>query len=558
MAQMSNNPVLVTAALPYSNGTLHVGHIAGAYLPADIYVRFLRARGRNVKFICGSDDHGVAILISAEKEGKTPAQVAQFYHAKQAQDFKDLGISFDIYSSTSRNPYHAEISQQFFKTLHAKGHFEKQTTMQFFDESRKMFLADRFVRGTCGYCGTPDQNGDQCEQCGKVLDTETLKDARSALSNTTASVRPTVHWFLDLSHSENEVSAWLQQATLRDHTRNYVQGLLSTGLVKRSMTRDISWGIPVPLDDPDAAGKVLYVWFDAPIGYISNTRELLADDPKGLDIWWRNSDTEIFHFIGEDNTIFHAVIWIAMLKLEGSYTLPRGVIVNQYVNLQLAGQSEAAKISKSRGHAIGIRDYLDHGGNPDALRYYLTAIAPENSRSVYKPQDLEQRLSSELANTLGNFVHRVLTFTRKYFGETVPAIDPSLVGERDRQLGVSMQDCFTKTTELLESFCFKVALETIMEFARECNRYIDEKAPWSARKSDPEGAKVSLVTAISAIKFFTVVLDPFIPHTTKRMREFLNLAPGIIWEDALKTLPAGHALSEPSVLFPKPEIAPAA
>ena len=552
---MSNKPVLVTAALPYSNGTLHVGHIAGAYLPADIYVRFLRARGRNVKFICGSDDHGVAIMISAEKEGKTPAQVAQHYHAKQAQDFKDLGISFDIYSSTSRNPFHTEISQQFFKTLHAKGQFEKKTTMQFYDESRKMFLADRFVRGTCGYCGTPDQNGDQCEQCGKVLDTETLKDARSALSNTPASVRPTVHWFLDLSHSEKDVSAWLQQAKLRDHTRSYVQGLLSTGLVKRSMTRDISWGIPVPLDDPDAAGKVLYVWFDAPIGYISNTRELLASDPTALDKWWRNPDTEIFHFIGEDNTIFHAVIWIAMLKSEGTYTLPRGVIVNQYVNLQLAGQSEAAKISKSRGHAIGIRDYLESGGNVDALRYYLTAIAPENSRSVYKPEDLEQRLSSELANTLGNFVHRVLTFTRKYFGEAVPVIDSALIGERDQQLEASMRSCFAQVTEQLEGFCFKVALETIMEFARECNRYIDEKAPWSARKNDPEGAKISLVMALAAIKFLAVVLDPFIPHTTERIRGFLNLGSESRWDDALSALAAGHALNEPIVLFPKADVA---
>lgn len=550
---MSNNPILVTAALPYSNGTLHVGHIAGAYLPADIYVRFLRARGRDVKFICGSDDHGVAIMISAEKEGKTPAEVAKYYHAKQSEDFRDIGISFDIYSSTSRNPYHAEISQEMFKVLHAKGQFEKKSTLQFYDESRKMFLADRFVRGTCGYCGTPDQNGDQCEQCGKVLDTETLKDAVSALSNTPASVKSTVHWFLDLSTSENEVSKWLQTAILREHTRNYVQGLLSTGLVKRSMTRDISWGIPVPLDDPDAKGKVLYVWFDAPIGYISNTRELLADDPKALDKWWRNPQTEIFHFIGEDNTIFHAVIWIAMLKSEGSYTLPRGVIVNQYVNLQLAGQAEAAKISKSRGHAIGIRDYLDSGGNVDALRYYLTAIAPENSRSVYKPEDLDQRLSSELANTLGNFVHRVLTFTRKYFGEAVPEIDATLIAERDKQLHGTMQASFAQITQHLEGFNFKLALETIMEFARECNRYIDEKAPWSARKNDPEGAKVSLVTAINAIRFLSVVLDPFIPFTTSKIRNFLNLDETNQWDAALVPLTAGHPLREPAVLFPKPE-----
>jgi len=299
--------VLVTAGLPYSNGRLHVGHIAGAYLPSDIYVRFLKLQKVPTLYICGSDDHGVAIMLAAEKEGKTPQEVATYYNQKQHQAFSGLGINFDIYSSTSTNKYHYQTSQEFFKTLHSKGFFEKQVTKQFFDDSRSMFLPDRFVKGTCGFCGTKEQNGDQCESCGKMLDVDTLKDALSIFSNTPASIKETSHWFLDLSQFDQNVKDWLATAKLREHSRSYVNGLLSTGLVKRSMTRDISWGIPVPLEDPEAKGKVLYVWFDAPIGYVSNTMEVCEERfgaKQDYEKWWKGADSEIYHFIGEDNTVY--------------------------------------------------------------------------------------------------------------------------------------------------------------------------------------------------------------------------------------------------------------
>lgn len=411
--------LLVTAALPYSNGRPHVGHVAGCYLAADTYVRYQRLTGRDVRFVCGSDDHGVAIVLSADREGKTPAEVAEYYGKIQKEDFESLGIHFDVYSSTSRNPYHAQTSQNFFLELYKKDYFEKKSTEQFYDPVKKQFLPDRFVKGVCGYCSTPDQNGDQCENCGKVLDSTTLLEAKSVLSGEPAVVRETVHWFLDLSRFSTVVEEWLDGATIREHTRNYVKGLLSSGLIQRSMTRDLSWGIPVPLDEPEAEGKVLYVWFDAPIGYISNTMELCAErdgDCQLYSKWWKDDECDILHFIGEDNTIFHCVIWIAMLSAEGSFRLPEGVIVNQFLNIQFPNKNEAEKISKSRGTAIWIGDYIRQGGNPDTLRYYLTAIAPEKSRAVYKPEDLVQRNNADLANTLGNFVNRIISFTKSIAG----------------------------------------------------------------------------------------------------------------------------------------------
>lgn len=464
---------LVTAALPYSNGRLHVGHIAGAFLPADIHVRYLRLKGHDVTFICGSDDHGVAIVLSAQKEGKTPAEVSTHFNARQAADFAGLGIDFDIYGSTSRNPYHHKFSQDMFLSLHRKGYFEKQSTRQFYDEAKEMFLPDRFVKGTCGFCGTPDQNGDQCENCGKMLDVDTLKEARSTVSGQPAVVRETVHWFLDLSRFEGDVTRWLEKSDLRDHTRSYVQGLLSTGLVKRSMTRDLDWGIPVPLEEPEARNKVLYVWFDAPIGYISNTYKLCEEqgDPSRFEALWRSPDTEILHFIGEDNTIFHCVIWIAMLHADASYQLPHGVIVNQFLNFQKGGEVE--KISKSRGTAIWIEDYLAEGNMPDSLRYYLTSIAPESARTIYRPDDLVQRHNTDLANALGNFVNRILSFNSKYVGTVVPECPLEKVTARDEEFRALMKETHRRADELLSNYSFKAALECIMAFVRECNKYSD-------------------------------------------------------------------------------------
>jgi methionyl-tRNA synthetase len=476
---LRSRKVLVTAALPYSNGDLHVGHLGGAYVPADMYVRYLRLTGADVRFICGSDDHGVAIMITGEKEEKTPGAVADYYRARQANDFREMKIDFNIYSGTSSNPLHSKASQDFFRSMHDKGYFVKQQTRQFFDETRSAFLPDRYVQGTCGYCGTSNQNGDQCENCGKMLDVESLKDPKSILSGESAVIKETVHWFLDLSKFKQQVEDWVESAELREHTRAYVKGLIASGLVKRAMTRDLPWGIPVPLDDPDAHGKVLYVWFDAPIGYLSNTMELCEKEglnPNDADGWWRSNDVEIRHFIGEDNTIFHCVIWIAMLSADGTLSLPRGVLVNQYFNIQFPGK-EVEKISKSRGTAVWVRDLVTAGIDPDSVRFYLTSIATERARSVYKPDDLERRHNAELADTLGNFVNRITSFTLKHCGPEVPNLERNKMTERDLAFEQNMRITFDAVTAELEGCSFKAALERIMEFARECNRYIDEKAP---------------------------------------------------------------------------------
>ncbi|MCB0416986.1 MAG: methionine--tRNA ligase [Bdellovibrionales bacterium] len=546
--------VLVTSGLPYSNGRLHVGHIAGAYLPADIYVRYLRLTGREVSFVCGSDDHGVAIMLTADKEGKTPAEVAEHYHKLQNADFEGLGIHFDVYGSTSQTKFHAKTSQDFFLKLFEKNYFEKKVTRQHYDESKQVFLPDRYVKGTCSFCGTPDQNGDQCENCGKVLDIDTLKDPISVLSGKPASVRETTHWFLDLTQFQGAVEKWLQHAEMRDTTKNYVKSLLAQGLVKRSMTRDISWGIPVPLDDPEAKGKVLYVWFDAPIGYISNTMQLCearGQKPEQYTEWWKSPDTEIVHFIGEDNTIFHCVIWIAMLSAEGSFQLPKAVVVNQFLNIKFPDK-EVEKISKSRGTAVWIGDYLAEGGNPDVLRYYLTAIAPEKARTVYKPEDLQLRNNTDLANTLGNFVNRILSFTLKHVGSQVPEIDSSLISAEDRKFADCLKSALANLTEQMNQFAFKSALETIMEFSRECNRYVDERAPWVTRKTDMERTKVTLVYSLNAIKLLGTVLTPFLPFAAEKINGCLSIQKPN-WEDAAQPLKSGTEISAPGILFSKME-----
>jgi len=547
--------VLVTAALPYSNGRLHVGHLAGAYIPADIYVRYLRLAGADVQFVCGSDDHGVAIMITAEKEGKTPAEVAAHYQKLQAEDFRGMGISFDTYSGTSINPYHAKASQDFFKAIYDKGYFEKQVSRQFFDSSRGQFLPDRYVKGTCGFCGAAEQNSDQCENCGKVLDIDTLKAAKSILSGEPAVIRETVHWFLDLSRFEREVSAWLEKADVREQTKSYVRGLIGTGMVKRAMTRDLSWGIPVPLDDPDAKGKVLYVWFDAPIGYISNTMELAANHGRppasGDAEWKKDSDTEIVHFIGEDNTIFHCVIWIAMLSAQGSYKLPKSVVVNHFLNIQFPGQ-DVGKISKSRGTAVWIGDYLAAGSDPDALRFYLTAIAPERARTVYKPEDFELRFNAELADTLGNLVNRITSFTIKHCGPSVPIFSKDLIGETDRALVDSLNGTFELVTRHLEEHSFKGALEGVIEFARQCNKYVDDKAPWTTRKTDMETTKVTLAYALRAIHGLGLMLLPFIPTAAGKILAAFGRDPSTVaWSDTVTFDVVGAPLSQPPILFQK-------
>ncbi len=552
----SKKRYLITSGLPYSNGRLHAGHIAGAYLPADIYVRFLKLCGHDVRFVCGSDDHGVAIMLSAMKAGQKPQEVVDHYNELQQRDFSGLQIQFDIYGSTSRNPYHVKTSQDLFLKLFEKGHFEKQNARQFFDEHKVVFLPDRFVKGECAYCGATDQNGDQCENCGKVLDVDTLLNARSVLSNQPATIKESVHWFLDLARFEDGIKEWLSKPVIRDQTRSYVNGLLTTGLVKRSMTRDIDWGIPVPLDDPDAKGKVLYVWFDAPIGYISNTMELCqrvdGDSEKYKD-WWCSDNCEIVHFIGEDNTIFHCVIWIAMLQQSDLYKLPHFVAVNQYLNFQATGQ-DVEKMSKSRGAALWISEYLASGANPDVLRYYLTAIAPEKARTVYRPDDMIARNNADLANTLGNFVNRVITFTHKYVGPHVPTFLEQKITAVDQKFDENIKTGHEKVTKLLEEYCFKAAQETIFELARSCNRYLDEKAPWITRKNDMETTKVTLAYALKAIYSLTVMLSPFLPLTAQKLSKMLCFNPEELqWDSCCTIQLANHPLGQAEILFEKLE-----
>lgn len=555
-SKRSKKRYLITSGLPYSNGRLHTGHIAGAYLPADIYTRFLRLCGHDVRFICGSDDHGVAIMLSAMKSDKQPQEIVDYYNELQQQDFAGLQIEFDIYGSTSRNPYHVKTSQDLFLRLYNKGFFEKQRARQFYDEQKSVFLPDRFVKGECGYCGANNQNGDQCENCGKVLDVDTLLNAYSVLSNQPATIKESVHWFLDLARFEKGIKEWLSRPVIREQTRSYVNGLLTTGLVKRSMTRDIEWGIPVPLDDPEAKGKVLYVWFDAPIGYISNTMELcqkVDGDSERFREWWCTDDCKIVHFIGEDNTIFHCVIWIAMLQQSDQYKLPDFVAVNQFLNFQASGK-DVEKMSKSRSAAVWIGEYLASGANPDVLRYYLTAIAPERARTVYRPDDLITRNNSDLANTLGNFVNRVVTFTHKYVGPNVPDYLEDKASDIDRKFEESISVTHRKTTELLEGYCFKAAQETIFEFARSCNRYLDEKAPWVTRKNDMDTTKVTLAHALKAIYALTVMLTPFLPLTGRKLCKILCMEPTELdWNSCCAVSLTGKPLGEAEILFEKLE-----
>jgi len=546
--------VLVTAGLPYSNGRLHVGHLGGAQLPADIYSRYLRMTGADVRYVCGSDDYGVAIMLTAEKEGKSPREVADYYRSKQIEDFAGMDVAFDVYSGTSSNPLHSKISQDFFLAIERKGFFEKQSSRQFFDESRKAFLPDRYVKGTSEYCGATDQNSDQCENCGKVLDIDSLKDPRSVVSGNPAVLKETIHWFIDLSKFKGDVEKWIEGSFLREQTRSYVKGLVHTGFVKRAMTRDLSWGIPVPLADPDAEGKVLYVWFDAPIGYISNTAEMCVAEGRpveAVDEWWRDKDVEIAHFIGEDNTIFHCMIWIAMLTAEGTLTLPKAVVVNHFINFQ-AGVGEVEKMSKSRGTAVWLGDFLQNGGDPDSLRYYLTATASEKARGVFRYEDMELRHNGELADTLGNLVNRITSFSLKHCGPHVPEYASDKATDVDRALEACLRETFEKVTKELEGYSFRSALEGVMEFARACNKYVDEKAPWTTRKTDMETTKVTLAVCLRAIHALGVMLSPFIPRASSKILAAFGREPGSVqWSDAVDFSVQGQPLSQPPILFQK-------
>ncbi len=566
---MSTRRFLVTGALPYSNGRLHVGHIAGAYLPADIFVRYLRATGADVLFVCGSDDNGVAALKTAREEGVDVRELTGRYNRAQQEAFAGLGIHFDVYGGTHQPGYtetHVRLSQEFFTTIHDKGYFTKKKTKQLYDIQANQFLPDRFVQGTCHHCGSTNAFGDQCEDCGKATEALLLINPRSTLTGSTPQPRETVHWYLQLGQLQGRLKSWLEgkRNDWRNTVINFALGQIHDGLPERAMTRDLDWGVPVPLDDPDAAGKVLYVWFDAPIGYTSFTAQLLANlggSPDGYTRYWKDPECRIVHFIGEDNTLFHAITWPAMLLathesdsiqgLKGEYQLPHQVVANAFLNIKFAGKEEQ-KISKSRGTAVWIEGYLQQY-DPDPLRYYLTAIAPENARTTFSLDDFIGRNNTELLAALGNLFNRTLTFAARYFEGRVP--EPGDLGAPDRaQMALRDATC-TAVADHLEHFRFKAALHELMELARAGNGYFDASQPWKTRKTELGACGTAINVCIQTLRTLTTLMGPFLPFSAVKAGAMLQLG-GCQeqWSTATEILPAGHALGEPQILIRKLEL----
>lgn len=554
---------LVTAGLPYSNGRLHVGHIAGAYLPADIYVRYLRACGHAVRFICGSDDNGVAIEISARRQSQTPQAISTHFHELQKADFAGLRIDFDVYGGTHQDGYreiHERFSQEFFCRIHEKGYFTKRKTKQLYDPQAERFLPDRYVRGACHHCGHAGATGDQCDNCGKMIDPLLLRNPVSQISGAPAEVRETTHWYLRLADFEKPLREWLEskQGQWRPHVLNFALGQIKNGLPERAMTRDIEWGIPVPLDDPDARGKVLFVWFDAPIGYVSFTAQLCAEregDWRAYEKWWCDPQTKIEHFIGEDNTVFHALIWPAMLMAEERHQLPTTVVANNFVNFGKPKEADddAVKISKSataEDSPVWIGEYLKRF-DADALRYYLTAIAPETSRTSFDPADFIQRNNSELVAALGNFINRWMKIATDDFGLRVPA--ETARTEADRAQVALAGATLHRVGDQIGAHRFRAALEELMGFARRCNEYVGLRAPWKSRKSDLADCAACVATCIDVSHHLAIMCHPFMPRAAERILKMLGCAGQEIRWVAPPPAAPGRALQASEILFAKLE-----
>ena len=533
----------VTAALPYANGGVHIGHLAGVYVPADIYVRYLRLKKQDVKFICGSDEHGVPITIRAKKEGITPQQVVDRYHEMIKKSFADFGISFDIYSRTT-SATHREVASDFFKKLYEEGKLIEKTSKQYYDEEAKQFLADRYIIGECPHCHNPKAYGDQCEKCGTALDPTELINPTSAISGSQPVLKETKNWYLPL----NDYQEWLKQWILEGHKewRPNVYGQckswLDLDLQPRAMTRDLNWGIPVPVEG--AEGKVLYVWFDAPIGYISNTKELL---PDSWETWWKDPDTRLIHFIGKDNIVFHCIVFPTMLKAHGGYILPENVPANEFLNL------ENDKISTSRNWAVWLHEYLiDLPGKQDVLRYVLTANAPETKDNNFTWKDFQERNNSELVGVYGNFVNRALQLTKKYWNGVVPACGD--LQEIDRQTLAEFKDVKKKVEELLDVFKFRDALKEAMNLARIGNKYIADCEPWKVAKTDMKRVETILNISLQLVANLAIAFEPFLPFSSDRLRKMIGLDT-FDWNQlgATDLLQPGHQLGEPALLFEKIE-----
>ncbi len=533
---------LITSALPYANGPLHLGHLAGVYVPSDIYTRYQRLKGSDVIHVCGSDEHGVPITLKARNEGVSPQEIVDRYHAINKKAFEDFGISFDIYSRTS-NKIHYETASGFFKKLYDEGKFIEKTSEQYYDEEAKSFLADRYITGTCPHCSNTGAYGDQCEQCGTSLSPIELINPTSTLSGSQPVLRETKHWYLPLDQYE----PWLKQWILEDHKEwkpnvyGQCKSWIDQGLNPRAVSRDLDWGVPVPVEGAD--GKVLYVWFDAPIGYISATRELTPEWEK----YWKDEETRMIHFIGKDNIVFHCIIFPSMLKAEGTYILPDNVPANEFLNL------ENDKISTSRNWAVWLHEYLeDFPGKQDVLRYVLCANAPENKDNDFTWKDFQNRNNNELVAILGNFVNRALVLTSKYFDGTVPV--PGEMNDGDRKVLKEIINISGSVEKSLEQFRFREAIKLAMDLARLGNKYLADTEPWKVFKTDPARVQSILYIALQITANLTILMEPFLPFTMERLRGFLNFSQ-TSWDllGRQDLLQPGHEISKPDLLFEKIE-----
>ena len=532
---------LVTTALPYANGPVHIGHLAGVYVPADIYVRYLRKKGEDVAFIGGSDEHGVPITIKAQKEGVTPQDIVDRYHKIIKDSFEELGISFDIYSRTSSKTHH-DLSSAFFKKLYDEGKFIEKTSMQFYDEKAGQFLADRYIVGKCPHCGNERAYGDQCEACGTSLNATDLIDSVSAITGNKPELKETKHWYLPLDQYEG----WLKEWILEEHKEwkpnvyGQCKSWLDNGLQPRAVTRDLDWGVPVPIEG--AEGKVLYVWFDAPIGYISATKDLTPEWEK----YWKDPETRMIHFIGKDNIVFHCIIFPAMLKAEGSYILPDNVPANEFLNL------EGDKISTSRNWAVWLHEYLvEFPGKQDVLRYVLTANAPETKDNDFTWKDFQTRNNSELVAIYGNFINRTLVLTQKYFANRVP--ERGELTDYDKEVLAEIPQIVERVEKSLETFHFRDALKEAMNLARLGNKYLADTEPWKVIKTDERRVKTILNICLQISANLSTLMEPFMPFSSQKLREFMNIDV-IDWDKMGDgVIPAGHELGEAGLLFEKIE-----
>lgn len=536
---------LITSALPYANGPLHIGQVAGAYITADIYARYLRMRGKDVAFICGSDEHGAAITLRAKKDKTTPKEIVDKYHELIKGTFEKFGISFDIYHRTSSELHH-QTAAEYFKVLNEKGEFEQKTVEQYFDEEHQQFLADRYITGECPKCQYSSAYGDQCEKCGSSLSPKDLINPLSTLSKEKPILKETTHWYLPMNKYEDWLKEWIIDGHKEDwktnvygQCRSWIEG----GLQPRAMTRDLDWGVPVPVEGAD--GKVLYVWLDAPIGYISATKQWAADNNKSWEDYWQKEDTKLVHFIGKDNIVFHCIIFPILLKAHGAYILPDNVPANEFLNI------EGQKVSTSRNWAVWLHEYLeDFPGKEDVLRYVLCSICPETKDSEFTWKDFQARNNNELVAILGNFINRVMVLTHKYFDGKVPEGDCSKYSEPMQKVQASIKN----VGECIEKYRFREAQANAIEIARIGNQFLAETEPWKLIKQDEKSVKAILNVALQIGANLAVVLQPFLPNTCHKLKNILNIA-DCSWEDAGRNdiLDAGSQLNKPELLFAKIE-----